>query len=409
MTAGAWIERWRDMIAAAPELPGVWKRRDGGYHVRARVRDPRTGRRREVNAQLPHVTRAKDALLWLEAEAAKLREGQADNASAIPQFHAFAATVFERKVQLGRIRSAANRMKWSGIIERHLIPAFGDVFLDKLTPSDVKTWQARVAARINRGAMSPLTANTILSVLKQILDEAVTDFDIRDPLRGVDAFDTREHDTYTDEEPNALAPADVRPFLDAMREMHPQHYAFTFLGITTGLRPSSLRPLRRSGPDADVKWESNVLVIRRSHTTGHEVMETTKTDRHQRIHMPRDLVSVLRWHIDEQILRRKMRESELLFPSVTGRFRSRSCLDKPFAEVASAIGLKYAVSPRAMRRTFQDLSRAAGVNDIVTRAISGHATEAMQRHYSTVSDDEMRAGLAKVISLATERARRRVA
>jgi hypothetical protein len=62
-----------------------------------------------------------------------------------------------------------------------------------------------------------------------------------------------------------------------------------------------------------------------------------------------------------------------------------------------------------MRRTFQDLSRAAGVNDIVTRAISGHATEAMQRHYSTVSDDEMRTGLAKVVSLATERARRRAA
>jgi len=49
---------------------------------------------------------------------------------------------------------------------------------------------------------------------------------------------------------------------------------------------------------------------------------------------------------------------------------------------------------------------AGGNTDIVTRAISGHATEAMQRHYSTVSESEMRSGLAKVISLATERARR---
>jgi hypothetical protein len=38
-----------------------------------------------------------------------------------------------------------------------------------------------------------------------------------------------------------------------------------------------------------------------------------------------------------------------------------------------------------MRRTFQDLARAAEVRDIVTRSASGHSTEAMQRHYSTVS------------------------
>ena len=58
-----------------------------------------------------------------------------------------------------------------------------------------------------------------------------------------------------------------------------------------------------------------------------------------------------------------------------------------------------------MRRTFQDLSRAAGVADIVTRAISGHATDKMQRHYSTVADTEVRAGLAKVIDIAIARKR----
>ena len=53
-----------------------------------------------------------------------------------------------------------------------------------------------------------------------------------------------------------------------------------------------------------------------------------------------------------------------------------------------------------MRRTFQDLARAAEVRDIVTRSISGHSTEAMQRHYSTVSGKEQREGLAKVVELA---------
>src|SRR5579863_9206197 len=38
-----------------------------------------------------------------------------------------------------------------------------------------------------------------------------------------------------------------------------------------------------------------------------------------------------------------------------------------------------------MRRTFQALARAADVKDIVTRSVSRHSTEEMQRHYSRSS------------------------
>lgn len=58
-----------------------------------------------------------------------------------------------------------------------------------------------------------------------------------------------------------------------------------------------------------------------------------------------------------------------------------------------------------MRRTYQDLARAAEMKDLVTRAISGHATEQMQQHYSTVAQTEMRQGIAKIISLAGVRRR----
>ena len=53
-----------------------------------------------------------------------------------------------------------------------------------------------------------------------------------------------------------------------------------------------------------------------------------------------------------------------------------------------------------MRCTFQDLARAAEVKDIVTRAISGHATETMQHHYSSVGAAEKQTAIAKVIELA---------
>lgn len=36
----------------------------------------------------------------------------------------------------------------------------------------------------------------------------------------------------------------------------------TFLGFATGLRPSSLRPLRRTGPTPDVLWDQGVFGVR---------------------------------------------------------------------------------------------------------------------------------------------------
>jgi hypothetical protein len=57
-----------------------------------------------------------------------------------------------------------------------------------------------------------------------------------------------------------------------------------------------------------------------------------------------------------------------------------------------------------MRRTYQDLARAANVHGFVTRAISGHKTEEMHEHYSTVAANEMRKGLAQIVSIAGLRA-----
>jgi hypothetical protein len=45
-------------------------------------------------------------------------------------------------------------------------------------------------------------------------------------------------------------------------------------------------------------------------------------------------------------------------------------------------------------------SRLAGVNDLVTRAVSGHSDIAMQELYSTIRGEEMRKSLAAVVQLA---------
>jgi integrase len=93
-------------------------------------------------------------------------------------------------------------------------------------------------------------------------------------------------------------------------------------------------------------------------------------------------------HVDTQLTTPEQQDSDLLFPAVTRGYRSPSVLNKPFAQVSEAVGLARHFTQRGLRRTFNDLARAAEVESIVTRSISGHLTEQMQVHYSTVNSAE---------------------
>lgn len=405
-----WIRRWDDEIRAT-SIPGVFKRRAGGYRVRLRTTDKRTGKRVEINRVVLEARSAKQALeLGQKILDAKLA---AADRPVVPRFGEFATRLFERKVATGEIKSASWRVKLASLLKCHLVPTFGAIYLDQLRRADVERWRTELGRAIVAGDIKPGTANSRLAALFAIVRAGVAEFELeRDPTLGVRKFDTSEHPTYTEEDPNSLPPDLVAPFLAKMRELAPRHYAMVALGFATGLRPSSLRPLRRCGESSDVLWSEGVLLVRRSHTEGDDVMRTTKTGRRQRLALPDDLVEILRWHVGTQIPDRIAEKSDLLFPSKTGGFSSRSALDKPFRAVSTAlakppeekgINLGFRVTPKAMRRTFQDLARAAAVNDIVTRSISGHATEAMQRRYSTVAADEQRAAIAKVIELFPQR------
>jgi hypothetical protein len=401
MTEQKWVRRWRSWIAPKPSKPGVWRRKEGGFLVRGRAVEARTGKLKEVKFSVQG-TDAVEAFTLLQEELRKVREGTPPPAvpAALPTFSAFAAQLFEDKVKAGDIKSASGRVKWAQTLEHHLIPAFGALLLDQLRHADAARWRVSVAETITAGKYSPHTANGWLDVLRVVMKAAVVQFELpRNPMDGIRNFDTSEH-VYTEEEPNSLTVDEMPAFLAKMRELYPQHFAFVCLGFFLGHRPSTLRPLRRSGPTPDLLLDEALLLVRQSHTEGQEVMATTKTKIRQRITLPQVLVDILRWHIATQLTTDEMQASALLFPAEDGRFRSRSALKKPFAAVATALGLTKQVTPKAMRRTFQDLARAAEVKDIVTRAISGHATETMQHHYSTVAAAEKKAAIAKVIELA---------
>src|SRR6185312_2359386 len=160
-------------------------------------------------------------------------------------------------------------------------------FVDAISKSDVEAWLGQEAKKVRAGEYSPVTVNNWLRFFRGIMNEAVDELGLeKNPLMKVKGLDTSAHVTYTEEEPNALAPEEVGPFLAAMRDRHPQHLGMVALGFATGWRPSMMRPLRRAGPSADVLWAKNVVLARRSQTRGDEVLEATKNATRFRVTLP---------------------------------------------------------------------------------------------------------------------------
>jgi integrase len=408
-------------ISTKPILPGVWGRREGGHLVRARATDPSTGKVREIFKVLPDYEPA-DALKYLRDEQARIRAGLVSPALPKPRFSEFAVSLLEEKIASGDIKSAKGKQKWAdvlvhfiegttGKVSKKYVVGFGDVFIDRLSMQRLAEWRVGMGQLIAAGDYKPTTVNGWLSILRVVMLAAKRRHSLPElATEGIDNFDVSEHASYTEEEPNALLPGEVRAFLDKFLELYPGHYAMVVLGLLTGLRPSSLRPLRRCGPEADVLWDEGRLLVRRSHTVGEEVMRTTKQRRRYSVQLPEEAMQILRWHVDTQLVTPEQKDSNLLFPAVNGKYRSPSVLNKPLDEVARELGLTKKITQRALRRTFNDLARAARVSDLVTRSISGHQTERMQHHYSTVNHDEQRAALstiAEVIDIKTALSARR--
>ena len=63
-----------------------------------------------------------------------------------------------------------------------------------------------------------MTVNNWLRFFRSIMNEAVEELGLeKNPVMKVKGLDTSTCATYTEEEPNALAPEEVQPFLAAMR------------------------------------------------------------------------------------------------------------------------------------------------------------------------------------------------
>jgi hypothetical protein len=101
---GKWIMRWKCAIASTPSKPGVWRRKEGGFLVRGRAVDRRTGKLREILRTVEGVD-ASGAYRFLQSEVEKVRSGEVSEKESRIRFSEYAASLFERKVTKSRSRN----------------------------------------------------------------------------------------------------------------------------------------------------------------------------------------------------------------------------------------------------------------------------------------------------------------
>lgn len=379
-----WVKRWGYLVR--PKKPGVYELKTGGFLVR-----------------VSNTTRSLPWASLREAEDVRDALRRTRNAPSLPLWGDFAVSLFEEKILRGDISSEKTKDRWDEALKYYLIPAFGGLRVDQVTNASIAEWAFQVAKWIRHGKKSlktgkhakfePTTANGILRILKTVCAAMKTRFALPlDPADGVSLF--RERSKYSEENPNSLSHDQLREWLRIAREKYPQHYAIMLLGFVTGRRPGELRALEKT----DINWKTKRLSITKAHTVRREIRNSTKQDEPVYVTLPDFVLDVIRDHI-AGLPPGKQRESKLMFPSRTGGIRSRSGLDKPFEAIRKQLRLPFKVTPRAMRRSFQDLARAAEVSDFVTRSISGHATPKMQEHYSTARGPEQKASLDKMVEL----------
>ena len=106
------------------------------------------------------------------------------------------------------------------------------------------------------------------------------------------------------------------------------------------------------------------------------------------------VMSVLRWHVDKQLITRDMERSELPFPIGGGRVPVELGSRQAIQNHRQRNGSKKQISPCGAHFRTRCAKPAANV---VVRSISGHLTEQMQQRLPTARGHEQESAIARIV------------
>jgi integrase len=275
----------------------------------------------------------------------------------------------------------STRDKYASMLERHVLPALGDHYVDVISPQDVILWRDAQHAKAS-------TVNSRLRLLRAMLRDAQADLGLlRDPCARVRALP---------EDPpvgNRLKPEDLQRVLAYLRANEPGWYPLFLTMALTGARFGEVSALQWD----DIDEDAEVVWIRRSQWQGR--VGTTKTGKVRDVPLPPPLQAVLKQHRRRLVRNQAPGLSEgLVFPSRVGTYRRNASLRKPLERALQAAGISDRFTLHGFRRTWNNLLRQVA-SGAITRSMIGHETEEMFLHYSHIERDEKHSAVERALAL----------
>jgi integrase len=368
---------------SATRYPGVFKLGKQSFRIDGEAEDPRTGRIKQVEKTLTGVT-ARQAAMKRAEELEKIRSGKTDEPKERQRLRDSSESWLKLKTPSVDWRTAETYAYALGHVcgepGRKLDDVdggLGDYFHDAFSRQDVQRF---VNAKLPH--YSPETIRGWLRVFRSM----ATDHGWADPTFRISLPEAPDRGA------NMLTEEQLIAFLSAMRTNYPQHYALTLVLAFTGLRFCHATALRFD----DVDEAKRVVHVRRKQVRGKVGPISRKKKAPKVIPIEQDLLDVIRWH------RQTMLEDQhpglaggWVFPSSVGKlFLGTNSLDKAWKASLKAAGIADRFTVHGLRRTFNDVTRRAKVDPLVIKSLTGHVTEDMREHYSTVDLSEKRQAIA---------------
>jgi integrase len=345
-----------------------------------RAVDPRSGRLRERN-RLLDAGSIDDARALQDSLRAELRWELSEHPrQLVEEFGRYWLRLKKPLIDPGTYA------RYESALQDHAFQYLGRIDIGELRSMQVQEW---INAEFRRGYRIA-TVKGWHRVFRTMVQDAMGDLDLpRDPSRRIRFPVAPER-----EERNALLPQQLHRFLAEMERRFPRHFPLAAVLAMTGLRFCHASALRWE----DVDWDAGLLHIRRRQLRG-RVGPVTVVKRAPKVYpVSPELMAVLSAHACRRRDRHRRRRG-WMFPSRTGGLRCPSSLHGSWIACLEAAGVAERFTVHGLRRTFVDLARRARIDSAVTRSLTGHVTEKMRVHYSSVGIDEQRSAVAAVSAL----------
>jgi integrase len=331
---------------------------------------------RRVTAPETFDTR-KDADAWLAGEQTDLSRGEWRRPEPPRQAVAFAS--YAASWLATRKLTPRTADEYRKILDGHLLPEFGAMALDDITPAMVRGWHAGLATGPTRRAHAYGLLHAILATA--VADDAIA----ANPARIRGATQVKRA--------RKIRPATL-PELAAITEgMRPAYQAMVLLAAWCGLRFGELAELRRD----DIGLTHGVLHVRRgvTQTKAGPVVGTPKSAAGVRdVAIPPHLIPAVRAHLEGYT---GPGRDALLFVSPHGtHLRSDSRMHDEFRAAAKAAG-RPDLTFHDLRHTGATLAAATGATLAELMARLGHSTPnaaLIYQHATSERDQAIAAALS---------------